>query len=601
MCAVSTGERNSESSVITLQGPCGVSHIPRNVSVGSSVAYTSKNSLSSEDFHPFAPSTCISDNETVKGVIAALIAPQTQDSSNESSSRTLPLRGQKRKDDSQCCRKISISDSDGESWQSGKKSRLEAPHQNTMMIPPSPRMLARPEDTSVLNPLHVFVRQQIESFTANPSDMAQPSPGRKNAIRLHQVGLRCVHCRSLPARDRVKRAVCYPSSVGRVYHSVSDMKFDHFSTCRGLSPDLRTEFDALKAKGKRGGDRGTASGSSTSTAQYYHDSALRMGMEDRREGIFMAGQVIDSVPAFRITPQVAMHFAHSLAPNTTSFSQQDSRVTLGHSNAASAFSSIPVYHSPMAAFHYVPHGFSFRQPPVRVAPAPAPVSRVTLPDVQPHTEVPPAVITPRNAEAGSSNGVLLAAQTDPQYLNPLHCFVRRNVEVFVATKDDIAAPSPGRKNRVTSGQVGIRCVHCAKLPPKSRVKRSVCYPPSVSGIYHSVSNMKFDHFGSCRGLPDLARQEFSELRSSFKRRGGSTSNGSRGMSNSTAQYYHDSALRLGLADSADGIRFAGGALNQPNQKGPTVPDGISALMIAATNQIMLAEYDRNRAVSISGV
>ena len=161
---------------------------------------------------------------------------------------------------------------------------------------------------------------------------------------------------------------------------------------------------------------------------------------------------------------------------------------------------------------------------------------------------------------------LLAAPEDEHVLNPLHCFVRRNVEVFAATTADLAAPAPGRRVPVVLGQVGVRCVHCAALPVRDRVKRSVCYPPNVAGIYHAVSNMKFDHFGACRGLDAAARAEFQELRASCGRRGGGKKpklppKAPRGRtsasttSSSTAQYYHDSALNLGLVDGTDGIRF----------------------------------------------
>jgi hypothetical protein len=104
--------------------------------------------------------------------------------------------------------------------------------------------------------------------------------------------------------------------------------------------------------------------------------------------------------------------------------------------------------------------------------------------------------------------------------------------------------------------------------------------------------MKFDHFGSCRALPATEREEFTKLRTNSKSRGGSTSNGSRGMSNSTAQYYHDSALRLGLVDTThSGMRFARGVLCKLQNK-VAASDGISALMIAATNPVVRAEYNR---------
>ena len=65
------------------------------------------------------------------------------------------------------------------------------------------------------------------------------------------------------------------------------------------------------------------------------------------------------------------------------------------------------------------------------------------------------------------------------------------------------------------------------------------------------------------------------------------------MSNSTAQYYHDSALRLGLVDSERGIRMREEDKNNDNNRDGNdnksvvkkeVPDGISFLMIAAASK-----------------
>eukprot|EP00549_Striatella_unipunctata_P026104 CAMPEP_0118716826 /NCGR_PEP_ID=MMETSP0800-20121206/27742_1 /TAXON_ID=210618 ORGANISM="Striatella unipunctata, Strain CCMP2910" /NCGR_SAMPLE_ID=MMETSP0800 /ASSEMBLY_ACC=CAM_ASM_000638 /LENGTH=163 /DNA_ID=CAMNT_0006623341 /DNA_START=299 /DNA_END=790 /DNA_ORIENTATION=- len=149
--------------------------------------------------------------------------------------------------------------------------------------------------------------------------------------------------------------------------------------------------------------------------------------------------------------------------------------------------------------------------------------------------------------------------------------------------DDIAAPAPGRKVRVMVGQVGVRCTHCARLTPKERVKRAICYPPTVSGIYHSISNMKFDHFGSCKGLSQESRAEFVKLKQqTCHRRGTPAVLPGGAMPNSTAQYYHDSAIRLGLMDTNQGIRL---------RQTTAVSDGISALMIAATNPSIRADFE----------
>ena len=48
------------------------------------------------------------------------------------------------------------------------------------------RLLFTAADASVLSPLHIFVRQQIEVFEASENDLKQPAPGRRIPIQLNQ-------------------------------------------------------------------------------------------------------------------------------------------------------------------------------------------------------------------------------------------------------------------------------------------------------------------------------------------------------------------------------------------------------------------------------
>lgn len=518
-------------------------------------------------------------------------------------------------------------------------------------------LLAQPGDAAVLSPLHVFVREQVEVFTATSADIAQPAPGRKNRIQLHQVGLRCIHCRDSAPRDRVKRAVCYPSGVGRVYHSVSDMKFDHFAHCKGRPVPIKAQFQNLKDDCKQKRHKRSTSGcspkipsySSSSTAQYYHDSAREMGMVNGNGGLFMANDVHGfrrqrelgppgGAPAVDEPTPVADGAAGTTAdivapilPKASASSGPAPKLagnggtqplqfgsgafathhhhafgTINDGQSSSSSSSVQnnVLMSSLASFLY-----SLNSATTTTTTSPTGGSASSA------MAAAAAAIPSTAAAAGGIGAVLschlLTSSTDEHHLNPLHCFVRRHIELFVADPDDIAAPAPGRKTRVVLGQVGLRCIHCARLPPKDRVKRAVCYPAAVAGIYHSVSNMKFDHFDKCRGLPEPERAIFTKLRSSCGRHGPRAGKGLGGImnndnnsvsnANSTAQYYHDSAARLGLVDSDTGIRFAQRAVdavagnkgqaamgvddyavlgNNNNNIGPT--DGISALMIAAS-------------------
>jgi hypothetical protein len=215
------------------------------------------------------------------------------------------------------------------------------------------------------------------------------------------------------------------------------------------------------------------------------------------------------------------------------------------------------------------------------------VHPITTATTAPDVKISPVKAPSSTLDDPARSRLTLDEDTDQENLNEIHCFVRKHIEFFAANKNDIAAPAPGRKTRVVLGQVGIRCVHCLALPPRHRVKRAICYPPSVSGIYHAVSNMKFDHFASCRGLPTEARQEFRELKETCCRKGsGGNSAGTKGTTSSTKKYYEDSAIRKGLRDSENGIRFA--AADDKVEKDLTsmtnnvaIPCGLSALVKAA--------------------
>lgn len=495
-------------------------------------------------------------------------------------------------------------------------------------------LLAQDEDEEHLSPLHVFVRNQIEVFTATATELAQPAPGRKQPIRLHQVGLRCIHCRNNLSdgfkKARVKRAVCYPSAVGRIYHSVSDMKFDHFTHCKELPSEVRETFNALKTGGKSA-ERERKSGkgnSSSSTAKYYRDSASRMGLADSPGGIVYMNtaharttqnrtknpSMISSTdtapnmsPQLLLAPSTAMGFLkqqqqqeeymnlliqqHNLtAANTAAVASmlfppvQICRILAANSNKENISSDLKHLTSAMNSgilqsllMNAIAAGANAQKSIDTAIALAKEQHKISSPHPgqnplkRPHEDSPYTHTTAPRAHAESSTvpvgkiTVSLAAADDAEVLNPLHCFVRKHVELFSADEDDMAAPCPGRKTRVMLGQVGIRCMYCAKLklPPKERIKRAVCYPPSIDGIYHSVSNMKFDHFGICPGLPPSAKEELATLRSSCSGRrqagAGNKTNGNKSStgfgSMNTAQYYRDAAFAKGLVDTDKGIRF----------------------------------------------
>ncbi len=389
-------------------------------------------------------------------------------------------------------------------------------------------LLARPQDDKNLNAIHSFVRRNIEVFAATDNDITAPAPGRKHTLVKGQVGLRCVHCRHITARKRTKRATCYPSSIARVYNCVSDMKFDHFSNCKYLPTEERSLFNDLKA-GIVGSSRAK---SGSNTAKYYRKSAVEIGMIEAKNGIVLlkragtnnkllkgdSGTSLDS-PSISIHPPELLASQQGLGRNETN--------TMAHSSS-----------------------------PKPKTPAKKDKPKQMLVAIEKNNEK--VTTTDLLSSQTKSHCRPLACPHDIEVLNPIHCFVRNNVEVFIADSYDVAAPAPGRKNPVILGQVGIRCIHCKGLPIESRVKRAICYPPTIANIYHAVSNMKFDHFSACKGLSAASHQQFLELKASSK-----CVKVSRKSTSSTAKYYTDSARKyLGLIDTESGIKVMNGSFFQ---------------------------------------
>ena len=137
----------------------------------------------------------------------------------------------------------------------------------------------------------------------------------------------------------------------------------------------------------------------------------------------------------------------------------------------------------------------------------------------------------------------LSTSDDSYWLSEYQCFIRAQcLEVFEAAEDDITSRKKVKKIR--EGQVGIRCRFCAHQPKRRRVGRSSSFPSSKSRIYQSVTMMLRDHFVYCKAMPLEIREHYLSLKEN-KIQGAKYSK----------EHWANSAGRLGLADTADGLRF----------------------------------------------
>jgi len=136
-----------------------------------------------------------------------------------------------------------------------------------------------PEDDDTLSPLHCFMRRHcVEAFSASAEDVATPRYGKSHGFKVEvgQVGLRCLFCKHLPISKRPERAVCYPSSLRNIYHSIETWQRRHAEKCHHITPWVRKSIQELMetSKTRAGGRR-----------QYWEDSASRLGMADTTYGV----------------------------------------------------------------------------------------------------------------------------------------------------------------------------------------------------------------------------------------------------------------------------------------------------------------------------
>lgn len=390
-------------------------------------------------------------------------------------------------------------------------------------------LLAMPQDRVSLSETLCVVRENIEVFRASQADVDAPAPGRKHAVIVGQVGLRCIHCRhTTKCSDRVKRAVCYPSSIKRIYRTVIDMKLDHFTQCKFVPMSLKKRLDELKAVHSR---------STGTTMQYFIQAAHYLGMEDGSNGVILRD---NNMPADSEHP-----------PNPAA---RPSKKMLVHGRDAGSSAAIVTRCDSISSGSWISnHGEPLGPPRI---------DTMSSGSFEAMGSVSGDKAGPASDIKWFEGNVSLALPEDETALSPLRCFLREQVCAFSATENDIAVRAPTTFS-IAIGQgkicsicnahhshffliVGIGCIHCVKQTSKNRSNRAVCFPFSIGRIYQSVADIQRFHFGECKMMPQDVKDRFLSLQSA-------SSKGSKGLA--TRQYWVTSARKIGLVDTAQGIRF----------------------------------------------
>jgi len=108
-------------------------------------------------------------------------------------------------------------------------------------------ILATPNDMNHLSEKQCYVRTRLcEVFLSTQTDVEKMVRGRRAAF-VGQVGLRCVFCVPvLESKDRVDRALCYPTKVAKFYQTVQDMQHFHFNACPAIPLHVKERYQKTK-------------------------------------------------------------------------------------------------------------------------------------------------------------------------------------------------------------------------------------------------------------------------------------------------------------------------------------------------------------------
>mmetsp|Transcript_3768 Transcript_3768/g.9876 ORF Transcript_3768/g.9876 Transcript_3768/m.9876 type:complete len:574 (-) Transcript_3768:63-1784(-) len=130
---------------------------------------------------------------------------------------------------------------------------------------------------------------------------------------------------------------------------------------------------------------------------------------------------------------------------------------------------------------------------------------------------------------------------DSYTLSEYQCLLRKQIELFEATDDDIKSSTKGRNKPIFLGQVGVRCVHCRNIKPEFRARGATYYPATLGAMYQSGQTMAIRHLRHhCERIPSHVRDRLFVLKDGKSSAGGGK------------KYWSDAASVMGVYVSDEG-------------------------------------------------
>lgn len=159
--------------------------------------------------------------------------------------------------------------------------------------------------------------------------------------------------------------------------------------------------------------------------------------------------------------------------------------------------------------------------------------------------VPSPPLSVPNVETKEHPAIDLYMRCDDDLLSDHQILLRKQIEYFEAGPQEVQSITHGRRREIQIGQVGIRCKHCAAVPPRNRSKGSVYYPASLRALYQAAQNMAASHFtSSCEMIGEDLKAQFQALQ------GAKASAGHGGK-----KYWSDCAKAVGIVETETCLVF----------------------------------------------
>jgi len=142
------------------------------------------------------------------------------------------------------------------------------------------------EDENCLSEKDRFVRSSLQVFCASQKDVDNESKSNQAfSIKVGQIGLKCIHCDSRKYDDPNEDAIYFPQTVKKIYDSERDFQQNHLDSCPHLPPMLKMKWFGFK-------DTSTLS---SIRRQYSEKAAIKLGMFDNGEGVFISCGELSSI------------------------------------------------------------------------------------------------------------------------------------------------------------------------------------------------------------------------------------------------------------------------------------------------------------------